>query len=245
MLVFLYDGSFEGLLTSIYDGFYSKVPPSKICTHDKFEADLLSEVIAIDTNKEKVQKVQLAISSKIDPLCLNKIYKVYLSNYNDKEIICFKYLKLAFKLGSDVHKHLHLELVKNIDLINKRVSLEAHRFTGFVRFNSINNSFLYASIEPDNDILQLISDHFKRRFSNENWIIHDVNRQIASIYNKISWEIVEMSKEDYLLLSNHDDDFSSLWKDYFTSTTIKERLNPKLQKRSMPKRYWKHLTETK
>lgn len=160
-------------------------------------------------------------------------------------MLCFNYLKLAFRIGSDIHKYLHNDLVKSVDSINKNVSLESHRFTGIVRFAYINDNFLYSSIEPDNNILEFISPHFQRRFANEYWIIHDIKRGLASIYNKISWEIVEMDIDSYNKLKNYKDEFHDLWKNYFTSSTIKERLNIKHQKGQMPKRYWKHLTEVK
>ena len=53
-----------------------------------------------------------------------------------------------------------------------------------------------------------------------------------------------MNDDIYNSLKNYNDEFEDLWKNYFVSITIKERANPKLQKRMMPKRYWKNLTET-
>lgn len=245
MIIYFYDGTFEGLLTSIYDGFYATTPPNIISTKYEHEVDFLSEVVNIETDTIKFRKVQTSIATKIDPLCLNKLYNVFLSNKENKGMLCFNYLKLAFKIGPDIHKYLHNDLVKSIDSINKKVSLESHRFTGFVRFSYINDKFLYSSIEPDNNILEFISPNFQRRFPCEYWIIHDINRGLASIYNTISWEIVEMDMESYNELKNYTDDFHDLWKDYFTSVTIKERANPRHQKSQMPKRYWKHLTEVK
>ena len=37
--------------------------------------------------------------------------------------------------------------------------------------------------------------------------------------------------------------FQTLWKNYFKSLTIKERINPKLQRQHMPQRFWKYLVE--
>ena len=37
--------------------------------------------------------------------------------------------------------------------------------------------------------------------------------------------------------------FEDLWKQFYKSVNIEERKNPKCQKRMMPTRYWKHLTE--
>ncbi|MCF0148352.1 MAG: TIGR03915 family putative DNA repair protein [Clostridium sp.] len=243
MLKLVYEDSFEGFLTAIYYAFYSKDEITSIDTDSYDDIDMLTTVKYLETDLEKYQKVKTAIVTKIDPLALSKIYSLYLSNNKDKGILCYKYLKTAFKIGSDIHKHLYLDIVREIDLIERRVSLEAHRFTGFVRFSLINDKFLYSPIEPDNNILELISPHFQRRFSNEYWIIHDIKRNIASVYNRVSWEITEMNEDIYSSLKNYSDEFEDLWKNYFVSTTIKERTNARLQKQFMPKRYWKNLTE--
>jgi len=245
VLKIIYEDSFEGFLTAIYHAFYSKDEIISIDSNECSDVDMLTKIEYIKTDLDKYKKVKNSIITKIDPLALNKIYKLYLSNNKQKGIICYKYLKTAFKLGSDVHKHLYLDIVRELNLIERRVSLEAHNFIGFVRFSLVKDKFLYSSIEPDNNILELISHHFANRFSNEYWIIHDVKRNIASTYNKITWEITEMNSETYNSLKNYTDEFEDLWKNYFTSTAIKERTNPRLQKKSMPKRYWKNLTEFK
>lgn len=245
MKLFLYDNTFEGLLTAIYDGFYSKEPPSYIYGINDSSAPLmLGDIFEIITENEKFSKVKDAIIHKINLLALKKIYTTFLSNEKNKEMIIFKYLKIAFTIGPRVHNFLNIHEVRLIDDINKKVTHEAHRFTGFIRFNYIDEKFLYSSIEPDNDILELLGDHFKNRFSREYFIIHDISREKALIYNKISYEIIYMDKETYEQLKSHEDEYSSLWKTYFKSTTIEERINPKLQSRLMPKRYWKHILET-
>lgn len=245
MKLFIYDSTFEGLLTAIYDGFYSKEPPSYIYGINDSDAPLLlGNIIEIITEENKFKKVKNAIIHKINFLALKKIYMVFLSKEKDKGIIIFKYLKKAFKLGPNVHNFLNISEVRFVDEINKRVSCECHLFCGFVRFSCIDEKFLYSSIEPDNDILELIGDHFKNRFSREYFIIHDISREKALIYDKISYEIIDMDKETYEKLKSHTDEYSNLWKTYFKSTTIEERKNPKLQARMMPRRYWKHILET-
>lgn len=245
MDIYIYDNTFEGLLTAIYDGFYSKNPPASIYTHTDSNAPILfGEIIKITTDINKYKKVKNAIISKIDFLALRKVYLTYLSNYEDKAMVIFKYLKTAFKLGRNVHNYLNIDIIRLVDTINKRVTMESHRFEGFVRFNYIDEKFLYSSIEPDNDILELLGDHFQKRFSGEYFIIHDVSREKALVYNSKFYEIIQMNKEIYEKLKCHSDDYAKLWKAYFKSTTIEERKNIKLQCRMMPKRYWTHIVET-
>ena len=245
MSILIYDDSFEGLLTSIYDAFYSKHQIDGIYGLSQYNAPLLlGEIKNIETDLNKFEKVRNSIINKIDLLCLQKIYMVYLSNVEDKGMVIFKYLKSAFKYKKNIHAFLHIDIVRQIDEIKKRVSFEAHKFKGFVRFKSIDNNFLYCSIEPDNNILELIGDHFMKRFSNEYWIIHDISRNKAIIYDTNKYEIIELLRDDCKNLLDHKDEYSSLWKCYFKFTTIEERKNLRLQRQMMPKRYWKHIFET-
>lgn len=108
---------------------------------------------------------------------------VFLSNEKEKGVIIYKYLKTAFKLGPEVHNFLNINEIRIVDNISKQISYETHRFEGFIRFNYIDEKFLYSSIEPDNDILELLGDHFQNRFPKEYFIIHDILRDKALIYN--------------------------------------------------------------
>lgn len=247
MKIYLYDDTFEGLLTSIYDAFYSNgSPPTSIYGKSQTNTPLLlGNIVEISTDINTFKKVKNAIINKINFLSLKKIYFVFLSNYEDKGIIIFNYLKIAFKLGPDVHDFLNINVIRLVDNITKKVLNECHRFEGFIRFNQIEEKLLYSSIEPDNDILELIGDHFKNRFPREYFIIHDISRQKALIYNTNFYEIIDMDIETYEKLKFHNDEYTDLWKTYFKATTIQERKNLKLQCRMMPKRYWKHILETK
>ncbi|MBC2458773.1 TIGR03915 family putative DNA repair protein [Clostridium beijerinckii] len=247
MKIYLYDDTFEGLLTSIYDAFYSNgSPPTSIYGKSQTNTPLLlGNIVEISTDINKFKKVKNAIINKINFLSLKKIYFAFLSNYEDKGIIIFNYLKIAFKLGPDVHDFLNIDVIRLVDNITKKVLNECHRFEGFIRFNQIEEKLLYSSIEPDNDILELIGDHFKNRFPREYFIIHDISRQKALIYNTNFYEIIDMDMETYEKLKSHNDEYTDLWKTYFKATTIQERKNLKLQCRMMPKRYWKHILETK
>ena len=91
MLKIIYEDSFEGFLTAIYYSFYCKKQIASISTKDELEIDLFSETEYINADLNKYSKVKNAIVSKIDPLALNKIYKLYLSNYKNKGLLCFKY----------------------------------------------------------------------------------------------------------------------------------------------------------
>lgn len=246
MIYYIYDGTFEGLLTSIFDAYYSAVKPEEICGEWEFEPTLLTQPVYISTDSEKSTKVYSAIRNKISTDALKQIYYAYLSDLNGASNTIYNYVKLGFKLGRDVDLHLHNDVVLSIHNINKKVTNECHRMLGFIRFKHINN-FYYSSIEPDHNILGLIASHFAARLPNENFVIHDLKRELAVFYNKNEWVVSPLSKEKAKVFfeNNEDEFYETLWKEFFKTIAVENRTNPKLQKRSMPVRYWKHLTELK
>ena len=90
-----------------------------------------------------------------------------------------------------------------------------------------------------------MAGHFKNRLSNEYFIIHDIKRDIAIVYDKKDYYLSSLSNEQKNILMNTDDkgEYENLWKQYFQSVNIEERKNPRLQKRMMPSRYWENMVE--
>lgn len=247
MKVLIHDGSFDGFLTCVYEAYYSYPNVSLIFSIKTLEDNLLYDKVFIETDALKSSKVYTALANKAGSEVLENIYYGYLSDLYNCFSLLLEYIRLSFKIGSIINHHIYDKKVKNVLDLKNKVLREAHSFEGFVRFSLINDEFLYSSIEPDHNILELLAPHFTERFSSEKFIIHDIKRELALVYNNKScdYEIIYMSKSYYNELKNYKEDFSELWKTYYKSTTIKERENLVLQRNKMPKRYWKHLNETK
>lgn len=65
MIQYIYDGSFDGLLTSIYEAYYRKEKIDDIVPEDSVEENFLVEKIYMETDREKAEKVYVAIENKI------------------------------------------------------------------------------------------------------------------------------------------------------------------------------------
>ncbi|MBP3916135.1 MULTISPECIES: TIGR03915 family putative DNA repair protein [unclassified Clostridium] len=244
MIEFLYDGSLEGLFTAIFYAY----PYKDDCTINKPEnhiPSLLNEIKEIPTESDKFKRVYNSIIQKLNGKVLNNVYYLYLSEIDGVENIILDYLKLCYKYGTNINLAKNNDTIILVDKYYKKVAQEAHMFTGFVRFKEIAPLSFYAQIEPVYNILPIILNHFTLRFSDQNFIIHDLKREKAIMYNKESSIITDLSKDEGYLLSNlnNDENFESLWKTFYKSVNIKERENSKLRNQHMPKRYWNHLTE--
>ena len=243
ILHYIYDGSFDGLLTSIYEAYYRRENPDDIVPEDSIEANFLIENIFIPTDREKSKKVYEAIEKKISEETLRRVFYIYLSELPMHGITVLKYLRLGFKIGPQVDLNLSNDTIRMVDNIYHKVAKEKHRMLGLIRFKELENGILYSSIEPDYNIVGLVAPHFASRMANENWAIHDVKRGIAALYNREEWIIKDIEFNDTLIVKEEEEEYQELWKTYFKSAAIQNRINPKLQKRNMPMRYWKYLVE--
>jgi len=243
MIVYVYDGSFEGLLTSIFEAYYKKEEPSAIVRGDGLQQDLLARYVYIETDPVRSDRVYTSIRKKISEEALKNVYHVFLSEDPEAGTIIYRYLKLGWKMGKRVDLHLSDEAVFRVMDINRRLEFELHRLLGFVRFRQLEGGIYYSSINPDNNIVELLAPHFAERLSDQNWIIHDVKRKRAALYNKTDWVITEFDIKDIPGNTAEEKQYSRMWKEFFNTLAIQSRNNPKLHRQLLPRRYWDHLTE--
>ena len=102
---------------------------------------------------------------------------------------------------------------------------------------------MYAKIAPDHDVLELLGEHFSDRFKGDPFLIHDAKRSKALYSAAGQWRIAPIDEKALPDLSEEEKLYRRMWKTYFDTVAIEERINPACQKRYMPVRYWKNLTE--
>lgn len=243
MLAYVYDGSFEGMLTAIFEAYYRKEEPVDILPEQGLQQNLLAQYVTIKTDSVKSDRVYASIWKKISQDALKNVYHAYLSEEPDAGTLIYRYLKLGWKMGGRVDLHLSDDTVFKVMDINRKLEFEVHRLMGFVRFRQVEGGIFYSAISPDNNVVELLAPHFAQRLSDQKWIIHDVKRELAALYNKKTWMMSEFSAEDIPGATEEESKYAGLWKEFFNTLAIPSRNNPKLQRQLLPRRYWEHLTE--
>jgi len=241
---YIYDNTFEGLLTIVFLVFETKVKPVKIISKENFTPTLIDNVEEITTDLNKSERVFNGILKTMSEKTLYYIFTAFLSFNPEKEINILEYIILGFKHGPNIDNMLTFDSVLFIQKLAKQVGYEVQRFRGFVRFTKISNDLFYSKICPDNNVLELVGKFFTNRLSNENFIIHDEKRNIAFLYSKSNYTIVDASNLQIPECSHEEILYKQLWKTFFKSIAINERRNSRLQLSFMPKRYWKNIFET-
>ena len=247
----VYDGSFNGFLTAVFEVFEEKLNVVDIQKNGQGQNGLFSNTETIFTHIEKAKRVWNGIRNKSHQ-AVNTIYFAYLSEIDGIERLLYHYIK---KLMTKKEKHNDFsdETVLYISQLARKVGREKHRMEAFVRFQLTQDDIYFANIEPDFNVLPLISKHFRNRYADQQWLIYDVKRHYGIYYNLESVEIVSLNlKEIYFnrtrkskVFTDSEYNYQDLWNNYFKSTNIGSRINRKLHTQHVPKRYWKYLSEKK
>lgn len=239
--VYIYDGSFINLLNLLYYLFKNNIRPTNI-KKKGYLGSLFDYLIELDLSK--INKSD-AFIKKLGKTVFHHIYYVYLSEEENKEIIIYYYLLNYFKYGPNLNKMRNLKCVSETLRISKKVGNEAHKMKGFIRFKELKNNILYANFAPDNNVLEIVSLHFKKRLANEYWLIKDEKRKIISIYDKKDFYILneETFNISEYILSDNELKMATLWQTFYNTIGIKERKNPRCQMNFMPKKYWPYIIE--
>lgn len=240
-MIYLYDGSFDGFLTVIYEHYYNEKAKA-IYRKNDYQIGLIEESKTIEADSVKSGKVHEAFIKKFSTETLNNIQYTFLSCDPDKDTYLLHYIVYGFKMGKKLDfEHTH-ESVLPVHQLGKKVSFEAHRFLGLLRFQEVG-SVLYSAIEPDNDIITLVVGHFADRLKNERFIIHDKKRKQAVIYADGHWYLSDFYVKEELQISEKEKYLNELWKGYFKQIAIKERENLRLQQQFVPKKYRRNIIE--
>lgn len=246
-ITFTYDGSFDGFLTTVFEIYERRLSNVIIKNELQFESELfgIHEHIITDNNKSK--RVFDGLKKRIGTKGCTMLYYSFLSELEGIENTMLSVAKYTFKSQKNIISDYSHPDVLHLSKVVKKVRREKHRMEAFVRFQQTKDNIYIANVEPDFNVLPLIKSHFTKRYADQKWIIYDVKRKYGLFYNLENTEIITIdfnlnnSKKDWF--TENESTYETLWKDYFESTNIEERINTKLHVRHVPKRYWKYLSE--
>ena len=230
---YLYDGEFSSLLKLIGHLIKLKEKPGDIKSEKNYVPNLLDKPVYLEAKEDYLQ---------LDKTIKSRIYYTYLSTDKNKELIIYYFIKNYLIYKNTILYRRNLNCVNKVLDLSLKVSREAHKMKGFLRFKKMDG-FYYGEISPTNDVLPIIVNHFIKRL-NDKFMIKDKNRNKYVIYDLNNTIFLE--EKDIISLNidkNKNDSFEDLWKTFFNTIAIKERENRKAQKSFMPKKYWNDMLE--
>ena len=251
MTIFHYDKTFEGLLTAVFDAYNRKTFPDRLLAIDEPEPLFVDEQFTVVSDEEKSKRVWKGLTKKLQHNTCNMITYAWLSELPGSDELIFRYIRKTFDNKQSIETNFADDDVMQLKKLAQKVNHERHRLIELVRFQKAADDIYFAPVSPDHTSLPLTLDHFTDRFADQKWVIYDTRRNYGYYYDLKtvtemtldSTDLFPKGKLDEKLMAEDEKLYQELWKGYFKAMTIKERINLKLQRQHLPKRYWKYLTE--
>ncbi len=253
MILFLYDKTFEGLLSCIFFAYARRRNPDVILSESDQQPLFTDERYVVITEKEQAERVWSSLEKKLSKSARRMMMNVWISGLPETEMLLFRYMRKNIDHPHGVELNFGDNDVLRVKEIAQQVSREAERLVQFVRFQETADGIWFAPIAPRYNLLPVVEKHFRNRYATQPWILYDTTRNQGLYWDTHALLEVSFSPADLAALrlgqledekqSDEEQIFQRLWKEYFRSITIRERLNPRLLRQHMPKKYWKYLTE--
>ena len=249
MIIYLCEDRAEHILSAVYDAWADPHPNREIEIRvgGLSQFSFTDSFIEAENSYEKAMKVLDSVRRKLGAMAEQEVLGILSANADDKADTLFRFLQYAFRAknkGRDVSFDMTEPAVMRAFELNRKSRNEVHLMLGFTRFEKLSNGVYFSKIGPVNDVLPLIADHFAERFNTQPFIIYDEKRLRSVVYQPgMNWYFVEGRvdlPEAGLTLS---DDYERLWKTFFNTIAIKERMNPLCQRTHCPLHFRTYMTE--
>lgn len=251
-MYYIFDGTYYGWLCCVFEAFERKEYQITPITSAWYVGEIFDLERQIHSDANKAKRIIIGLEKIIGKERTKDFYRAFL--YENKHV-----WKAAFDICVEIFRgNVHIldnfgndAVIKFTEALRK-VSRERHRMKAFVRFQTGIDGLYVAVIEPDFNVLPLIINFFRNRYTDQEWIIFDVKRKYGVHWNKKEITEVElntvqknelMAVDSLVSLDEKEEYYKNLWLQYFKSTNIEARRNMKLHLRHVPKRYWKYLPE--
>mgnify|MGYP001060840763 CR=1 FL=1 len=252
MTIFLFDRTLDGLLTAVFDAYARRSFPDMLSgEHDPLPL-FHDEVHTVVTDDEKAGRVWKALQKKLSSEALTCLTVSYLSELPELDMHLFRYICKTVDSPQSIERNFADEDVLFVTNTFRKVRYERLRVMQFMRFQKAADGTYFGIMEPLYNVLPLAIDHFRDRFGDQPFLLYDRRRHYGYYHDHREVTRVTLDetlphfltgKLDEALLDENEKLFQELWRTYFKAVCIRERLNPRKQRKDMPVRYWKYLTE--
>lgn len=245
MTVLQYDGSYAGLLTAIFEVYEHQLYDASIGQEGE-SYSLFGNRRTVSTDTTKAERVLKKLEDRLSKISMDHFYSCYLSGLPAIENSMLGYVRYVLSSPKSPENDFSHRDVLTLQQTNRKMQREKHRMESFVKFQQTKDGLQYCLIQPDLNVLPLISRYFEQRSPNHRWLIYDTRRKYGLYHDKSQVSEVQLSFErkqggdtPAVDIDESEELYQRMWQHYFSSINATARKDLSLNIRQMPKRYWR------
>ncbi len=149
MNIFLFDNTFEGLLTSVFEAYSRRVFPDILLLEGEPLPLFYDDAFTVITEKEKAERVWRGLGKKLSSSALSCLAQCWLAEEPETPMLLFRYIRKAIDAPCSIETNFSDSDVLEFSRMWKRVDWERLRMLQFVRFQKAADGTFFAAVEPE------------------------------------------------------------------------------------------------
>jgi len=237
----IYDGSFNGFLTAVFEAFDQKIHVVDIQRNGQAQSGLFSVSQTGFTQVDKAKRVWNGIRNK-NHNALANVYFAFLSGAKGVEPLLYAYIQRLMRAQKGEYVDPVENTVAYLEQLARKVGREKYRMEAQTLLQESKDHIHYALIGPDHDVLPLISKHFRTRYPDQSWLIYDLKRQYGIFYDLDHVEMVSLAANGHSAVkavpapdtARPEDPYGKTsMSELFQTSGIRSLIKPKLYPRTL------------
>lgn len=263
MFVYRCSDTYESIFSAIYQVYEEHRQQEEVYLALNDELFLFAEDVEVIVLPERSEKVANTILKQFGRENFEWICYALATSEADKAQAVYRTIRQGLNRCGQGHLFDNLAdkgVLRAFELA-RAASREVAHLRGFLRFEELKNTILYARIAPKNDVVSFLMPHFADRFPCENFIIHDEKREIFGVHpackNRKEYRNCKEQEaendfffvsgrelpEEFLETAEAELKYQMLFKNFCTHISIKERRNTELQRNMLPLYFREYMAE--
>lgn len=255
MYIYRCEDSLESIFTAIYNVYEDRHSGDEVFLALDREPRLFAVEVEVKPDATKYSKVIRTIRRKFGEENYYSLCLALSSPDGEKAQAVYKTVAQGLEKGcrwghlldnlADIYVNKTFSLARN-------ASRECCHLEGFARFEEMESGLLYSRIEPRNNLLAFLMTHFTDRFPEENFVLHDVGRNLYGLHRsgemrngEEAWYLLQGEEfvPEYVQISSAEIKYQMLFKYFCEKIAIDARRNPALQRNMLPLHFREFMTE--
>ena len=158
MTLLLYDGSFEGFLSAVFDVYEYRLTQVSFAIEGNYQHNLFACIHPVMTEDKKIARVRAGLFKLVSREGIDQLYSTFLSEKENIENTLLSYIRYAFSSQTNIVRDYSHPAVLQVQQSARMVHREKHRMEAFIRFQLTSDELYFAIIEPDFNVLPLIKN---------------------------------------------------------------------------------------
>lgn len=144
MTLFIFDNTFEGLLTSVFEAYSRRTFPDALLAEGEPLPLFYDEAFTVVSDEEKAGRVWRGLQKKLSASALSCLTQCWLAEEPETASLLFRYIRKAIDASRSIETNFADPDILEFSRMWKRVDWERIRMLQFVRFQKAADGTYFA-----------------------------------------------------------------------------------------------------